>query len=164
MIESAPRALTASEIAGLWEIFAAINETWELFHTRDPAHPVKDASNLRSTWLEFIGLRADSGDSPSYVGEYDNALAVASRLKAKAGDQPVHIALKPLLFAPGDAPTPLANAKHYVVDEFISVMVVASGFKEFGGRNYDGFLGGSRFNRVTRVVTPVPVSPRGGRP
>ncbi len=152
LIKSSARPLKEDETEGLWRIFAAINDEWRLFHTRDPKHPVADASNLRSTWLEFVTLRADSGNYPSYVGEYENALEMLRALESVDGAD----AVKTLLFAEEPSPdTRLAHAKRYVVDEFITVMVIASGFKEFGARNYNGFIGGSRFNRATNICTPV---------
>ena len=51
--------------------------------------------------------------------------------------------------------TRLGHAKHYVIDEFISVLVLAGGFRGLAGWNYKGFLGGSRFNRAARVVRPA---------
>jgi hypothetical protein len=66
-----------------------------------------------------------------------------------------------LLFLENDIPngplaTRLAHAKKYVIDEFIRVNVVVSGFKSFGGpgnhgKNYRGYLGGSRYNIHARV-------------
>ena len=52
--------------------------------------------------------------------------------------------------------TRLAHTKKFVVDEFIRVNIVASGFKSFGGpdnngRNYKGYIGGSRYNLRARV-------------
>ena len=55
--------------------------------------------------------------------------------------------------------TRLAHAKHFVVDEFIRVQIVAGGFKNFirphetdirpeNIVNYNGFIAGSRFNRI----------------
>ena len=34
--------------------------------------------------------------------------------------------------------------------------VVASGFKSFGGRNYNGYIEGSRYNEKPRVRAYVP--------
>jgi hypothetical protein len=151
MINTPPRRLTEEELAGLWEIFVSINKTWKLFRTRDPEHPVYDASNLRSTWLEFVTLRAESEHRPSYVGEYENALAVIADMRRH--DMEPH---ERLLFAGQAASNSrLGHAKKYVADEFMTVMLVASGFKEFGGRNYNGFIGGSRFNRATSICLPV---------
>jgi len=163
LIYSEPRALAASEIDALWEIFTAINRAWSLFHTRDPAHPVLDASNLRSTWLEFVRLRAESTSQPSYVGEYENAIRVVAALRAEGDGDPFErlffdrdlVGASPNAHEAAPMSTRAAHAKDYVVDEFISVMVIASGFKEFGGRNYNGFLGGSRFNRVTKIAAHV---------
>ncbi len=169
-IPGVARALGQDEIDGLWDIFVTINETWRLFHTRDADHPVPDASNLRSTWLELVRLRAEPPDYtehsnisdcidtyPTYVGEYINALAVAQALQDEPHDKDREGgALHKLLFcSPGYANTRLGHAKRYVVDEFMSVMIVAGGFKEFGPRNYNGFVAGSRFDRATEICVPV---------
>jgi hypothetical protein len=61
---------------------------------------------------------------------------------------------------PSKSMSRLRHAKVFVVDEFIRVQIVAGGFRGFGGRNraynYNGFLRGTRYNRVQRVRTYRP--------
>jgi hypothetical protein len=60
---------------------------------------------------------------------------------------------------PADPKTPpvtrIAHCKTYVVNEFIRVQVAKEGFKSWQGSNYNGFLGGSRFNRKPRARAAV---------
>jgi hypothetical protein len=149
----------------LWEVFCGINDAWALVHRPRGDGSVADASALRSSWREFVSLRIH--ETPSYAGEYANALRVLGDLTSLYGDE----ALAKLLFESGLAydksgrmagvnegshpNTRLGHAKHYVIDEFISVLVVAGGFRDVAGWNYKGFLGGSRFNRAVRVVLPA---------
>jgi hypothetical protein len=135
----------------LWQLFQAIGRAWGDLH---PA--AQDASTLKSSWLEFIAAKTDT--DPSYTAEYASAAMVVRELQDvyPDGDQ----AFEKLFFDNGIPPGPptsrLAHAKKYVVDEFIRVNVVASGFRSFGpaggrGRNYKGYIGGSRYNLRARV-------------
>lgn len=164
-----PRPLQQSEREVLWTIATAIYETWQLDSTdKDPfAHHV---SHLYSTWCEHVNLRAQpSAQSrlPSYVGEYENAINIATDLMAVDPAAKPAAALQRLLFArpksSGTSPTsagirldtPLLHAKRYVVDEFITVLIVGGGFRQFAGWNYNGFIGGSRFDQVNAIVQPL---------
>lgn len=133
--------LSDTERELLWELFQAIGDAWE---------DVKYDNNLRSSWLEFI--EAKTTTSPSYTAEYSNAVSVIKELKHIHGEVNAY----PLLFfrngIPSSPPTTrLAHTKKYVVDEFIRVNIVASGFKAFGGKNYNGYIAGSRYNRFPKV-------------
>lgn len=151
LISAKPRALQAAEITGLWEILEAIVEVW--CPDSGPGRGAARAAKSRSSWLEFVRLRADSGEAPSYVGEYENALQVLETLNAAHGEQ----AMPMLLFAPKtvSAECRLGHAKKYVADEFMSVAIVSGGFRHFGGRNFAGYLGGSRFNAAGTICSPV---------
>src|SRR5271156_1726550 len=63
--------LSPEEIDQLWDIFVAIARTW--------GHPDADPMPLRSQWLEFVELRV--GQAPSYLAEYQNAIAVLAGWK-----------------------------------------------------------------------------------
>ena len=54
--------------------------------------------------------------------------------------------------------TRLAHAKRYVINEFIIMQVMASGFKHFGGKNYAGYVKGSRYNEIPLVREYVPIA------
>lgn len=156
-----PRQLLNSEIDGLWALFVEINSRWRLFHTRDAEIEVPDAKNLHSSWLELVTLRAQPHQYPNclqqlpcYVEEYVNALSVIAALCSHDDSE---YALDPLLAVTTQPENSrIWHARKFVVEEFMTVMIVAGGFKEFGGHNYDGFLGGSRFNEVTQIVAPLP--------
>jgi hypothetical protein len=164
-LETSPEFDPVVDIERLWEVFRGINDTWTLVRRPRGDGSVADASALRSSWREFVSLRIHQ--TPSYAGEYANALRVLDDLASLYGDD----ALTKLLLESGLAydkagrmagvgerthpNTRLGHAKHYVIDEFISVLVVAGGFRGVAGWNYKGFLGGSRFNRAARVVLPA---------
>lgn len=137
--------LTQHERDRLWQLFQRIGLFWnDLFYQNT------DSSNLKSSWLEFIEAKTRS--EPTYIGEYSNAVEVVEELIEVYGADPAYT----LLFLksgipPGPPTTRLAHAKKYVVDEFIRVNIVASGFKSFGGKNYKGYIGGSRYNLRARV-------------
>ena len=133
--------VTASELELLWKLFIEVGQAWD---------DVRSENNLRSSWLEFIEAKTTA--SPSYAGEYSNAAAVVKELERVHGEANAYT----LLFfrngiPPGPPTTRLAHAKKFVVDEFIRVNIVASGFKSFGGKNYNGYIAGSRYNRFPKV-------------
>ena len=138
--------LTDDEREGLWRLFQAIGRTWDCAK--------HDSLEVRSSWLEFV--EAKSAVSPSYIGEYSNAVLVCDELVDVHGEDAYHRLFFEHGTPPGPPLTRLAHAKRYVVDEFISVQIVAGGFKSFGDLNYKGFVGGSRFNIQARVKTWPP--------
>lgn len=158
LIPRAGQQLTPRELGVLWVLFQAIGYTWKTLH---PAVP--DSSTLKSSWLEFI--EAKSNTDPSYVAEYANAVMVIEELRDVYGDEAAELTMAHQLFTkllldngipPGDPATRIAHTKKYVIDEFIRVHITISGFKSFGpnggkGRNYKGYLGGSRYNLRARV-------------
>jgi len=142
--------LTHRNKEALWEIFEAIGINW--FNT------IFDSNNQRSSWYEMI--KAKTENAPNYAGEYVNAIYVTNELKAMYGKGDAY---RKLFFESGvdnDAPptTRLAHCKVFVVNEFIRMQITAGGFKSWGdknggerAKNYHGFLGGSRYNRVVKV-------------
>lgn len=159
LLPAEPRELTRAEIDDLWRVFVAIGTVWK--------NTVHDSAGFKSSWLEF--LTEKTRIQPSYVAEYVNALEVVEELvemyKAKAFekfflDNGIPLDSKGVL---SQLDTRLAHAKHFVVDEFIRVQIVAGGFKNFirpqqvakirpeNIVNYNGFIAGSRFNRIKPV-------------
>ena len=147
MLVGEGQTLTHHERDELWRLFVEIGRCWN-----DTRH---DSANQKSSWLEFIEARTMR--SPSYVAEYSNAVLVIAELIRIYGETNAYTLLLLRSGVPGGPPlTRLAHAKRYVVDEFIRVNVVAGGFKAFGGHNYNGYLGGSRYNEkaVVRAYQP----------
>lgn len=142
--------LTPRELAALWRIFQAIGQVWENLHPT-----ALDSTNLKSSWLDFIEAKTKS--APSYIAEYSNAVLCVDEVIQEYGEEEAFRRLFLDNGIPKGAPTTrLAHAKKYVIDEFIHVNIVASGFKSFGapdnnGKNYKGYLGGSRYNLRARV-------------
>jgi hypothetical protein len=136
------QVLTHANREALWEIFKQIAVVWK--------NVGYDSSNLKSSWLEM--LKHKSEQPPSYTGEYINAIHVVNELVRIYGEE---WAYRKLFLAngipPGPPATRLAHAKRYVVDEFITMQVMMSGFKHFGGKNYHGFVKGSRYNEQALV-------------
>lgn len=161
LLHADPRELTRSEVDGLWRIFRAIGRGWE-----NTAH---DSAGQKSSWLEFVTQKATI--RPSYIAEYVNALEVTEELIEMYGEAE---AFERLFLDNGIPPnalgTRLAHAKHFVVDEFIRVQIIAGGFKNFirpheGEKagdlpedmvNYNGFISVSRYNRIKPVRQPQP--------
>jgi hypothetical protein len=148
-----PRELAAAEMEQLWVLFHAIGEYWK--NTTD------DSAGQRSSWTEFVILRATQ--RPSYVTEYENALKVIAELQAEFGDDAFHTLFQHKLKEKDKPQTRLDHAKKFVVDEFIRMQIVAGGFRGFGSDtdgknraklrplNYNGFVRGSRYNRLVQV-------------
>jgi len=128
-------ALTEDELETLWFTVGAIETAWEL---------TPFAQGLRRQWDDMIEAR--SRDPQSYLPEYKNAARVLEELKAldpvEFGDL---LFFKTIMRKPFDVKTRLDHAKYYVVNDFIRFLILSGGFKQFGARNYNGFMGGSRF-------------------
>jgi hypothetical protein len=152
LLDHEDETLTEEAKRALWDIFVEIGRCW--------GNLPDDSISVKSSWLEFI--HAKTTDEPSYVGEYQNAIAVVQELIEMYGPEHAFTLLFLRNGIPSGAPTTrLAHAKRYVVDEFIRVQVVAGGFRAFGGPhplNYNGFIGGSRYNRLPRVRAYIPVT------
>ena len=141
-------ALTDEEHDLLWELYVAIGVNWE----------IADVANQRSSWEEFI--REKTTQPPSFVAEYSNAAAVVREVTGLYGSEK---GFRMLFFKHGlseGAPlTKLAHAKTFVIDEFMRIQMLLGGFKSFVAEedkevaNYEGFMGGSRYNR-RRTVRP----------
>lgn len=136
------QVLTHDNKEFLWKIFVQIGYTWKNVRF--------DSSNLKSSWLEMIAAKSEV--APSYTAEYINAVYVVTELINLYGEADAfyRLFLKNGI-PPGPPLTRLAHAKVYVVNEFISMQVMASGFKHFGGVNYHGYVKGSRYNLLKEV-------------
>ena len=147
LLQGEGQQLTQHEMDVLWRLFVEIGRCWE--------NALSDSANMKSSWLEFIRVKTTT--SPSYSAEYSNAVSVVDEVTAIYGEEKAFA----LLFLQNGIPlgppiTKIAHAKRYVIDEFIRVQLVAGGFKAFGGRNYNGYLGGSRYNIRPRVRAYLP--------
>jgi hypothetical protein len=152
LLDPEDSVLSAAAVAGLWDIFLEIGRHWgNLDH---------DSDGVRSSWLEFI--HAKTTQQPSYDGEYYNAVSVVQELREIYGaDTFVRLFTKSGV-PEGPPTTRLAHAKRYVVDEFIRMQIVASGFRGFitpRSFNYNGFIRGSRFNERLRARMYDPSAP-----
>ncbi|WP_404309144.1 hypothetical protein [Neorhodopirellula lusitana] len=126
--------LNEKAITELWSLFEAIHATWG-----SEACRVKD---MASRWREFIELKVSK--SPSYLQRYILACDQLAELRTSHGD-----GLYEYLLVDGElhrqSDPGLVALKRYVIDEFIRVYVSSGGFRSFGGKNYTGFVSGSRF-------------------
>jgi hypothetical protein len=135
------RDLTDGEVAALWLLFEGIDSAWSLGGI---------APTLKTQWVDMLHARASSGAELS--GEYVNAAAVIAELKESAAlDWKDLVFFKTLIAKPEEAKTRLQHAKYHVVNDFIRCFILLGGFKFFGGRNYRGYMGGSRFGDTPPV-------------
>ncbi len=147
LIVGEDQGLTDYERSALWRLFKEIGRCWN--------DVLNDSENLKSSWLEFIETKTTT--SPRYVAEYSNAVLVVDELIDMYGEKGAFTRLFLNNGIPAGPPlTRLAHAKKYVVDEFIRVNIIASGFRNFGGRNYNGYIGGSRYNELSVVRAYAP--------
>ncbi|MEE9339459.1 MAG: hypothetical protein V3U87_15400 [Methylococcaceae bacterium] len=118
----------------LWLLFVSIGETWM---------NSSDIDSYKERWKEFIQWRIST--EPNYSGEYINAHMVINELFELYGQKEAFsILLLDNDISIQDNETRLVHMKKYVVDEFIKVCLTSGGFKNFGARNYNSFVGGVR--------------------
>lgn len=135
--------LSEEELETLWSVLAAIETAWEL---------TPFAQGLRRQWDDMIEAR--SRDPNSYLPEYKNAANVLAELKVLDPAEFIDLVFfRTIVRRPFDVKTRLDHAKFYVVNDFIRFLIVSGGFKQFGARNYNGFMGGSRFADRSPVRT-----------
>ncbi|NQX40611.1 hypothetical protein SAMN05421820_10413 [Pedobacter steynii] len=151
LIQSEQHPLTAAQREFLWKLFVQIGNVWENVHY--------ESSNLKSSWLEMVAAKTNV--APSYTGEYINATYVIQELIDLNGEENAYRLLFLTYKQPEGPPTTrLAHTKAFVVNEFIIMQVMASGFKHFGGKNYHGYVKGSRYSKqdLVRVYKPDPAT------
>jgi hypothetical protein len=129
----------------LWGLLEEIGKRWKF---KAPS------SGARSSWTEFVTLRCET--KPSYLEEYRNAQKVVESLTATGSKDAIGDLFNHQAPKLDDKSTRIDHAKKLVIDEFLTVRIVAGGFREFGGKykrayNYNGFIRGTRYNRVMRV-------------
>ncbi|MEH6592763.1 MAG: hypothetical protein V7746_21025 [Halioglobus sp.] len=174
MLGGKGRPLRNEEIESLWEICCEINNKWRLFCSADNTPTVHALNRMHSSWLEFIRLRADPQhdyQGLSYIAEYENAIEVASKLKRADPENAfsllfsvdAQVPSNPTIDGSPPPVDPMLHAKKFVVDEFMTVMIVAGGFRQFGGENYNGFVAGSRFSRTVDISSEFSYPQRGGQ-
>jgi hypothetical protein len=137
------RELTEAEMAALWRVFVKIESVWKF-------EPM--AESFHSQWLDMVKARI--AHEPSYMGEYINAAAVITELEQmEVGTWEDLLFFKTVVEEKPKAKSKLEHAKFYVVNDFIRCFILLGGFTAFGGKNYTGFMGGSRFADVAPVRT-----------
>ena len=142
LIQSETQLLTVAQREFLWKLFIQIGHVWE--------NVDYESSNLKSSWLEMVSAKTNV--SPSYTGEYINATYVVHELITLNGEEHAYRQLfLEYKQPPGPPMNRLAHAKTFVVNEFITMQVMASGFKHFGGKNYHGYVKGSRYSKQDLV-------------
>jgi len=128
------QSLAEHEMEELWNLFVAIHSFWG----SEACRP----EDMASQWREFIQLKV--GGLPSYLDHYRLGCELLSELRQIHGDN-----LYKYLFFDGELhrhpDSRLASLKRYIVDEFIRVYISLGGFSSFGGKNYTGFVSGSRY-------------------
>lgn len=128
------RPLTVDEINLLWSLVERIEATWF-------AQP--RANSIKPQWLDY--LQASVVAPPSLLGEYENAVSVYKEVSASTPERVSELLFLRPTPALSTTNTRLDHAKRFVIDRFIRCYVMLGGFQEFGGRNYNGYMAGSRF-------------------
>ncbi len=140
------KPLSEEQIARLWALFAGIDTHWQLKFAVDL---------LRSRWLDM--LEARRAEPPDYTAEYINAATVFEALETALGmDAAIRKFYGQTNVQKNDeALTRLGHAKFFVGNDFIRCFIACGGFRGFvpKGRNYTGFMGGSRFREWPPVRT-----------
>lgn len=128
-------ALSEEELETLWSVLGAIETAWELT-------PI--VQGLRRQWDDMIEAR--SRNPRSYLPEFKNAVRVLEELNALDTAEFIDLVFfRTIVRRPSDVKTRLDHAKFYVLNDFIRFLILSGAFKQFGARNYNGFMGGSRF-------------------
>jgi len=142
--ENIGRAMIDSSTGSVSEV--VLNELWALFFYIGHAWVNEEDTNAyKGQWSEFINLKTSS--EPSYVGEYLNASHVLQELIGLYGrDEAMFKLFFENNIPESDNESRLSHLKKFVVDEFIRVYLTVGGFKTFGARNYNSFVGGPRGN------------------
>lgn len=138
-------AAIGNDIApALWLLFVAIGDHWKLGDDPEP---------YRSRLATFMDNRI--AINPLYRGYYDAAAATIADLVATNGPTGAFEILFATKTSSGVPASPIEVAKRFVVNEFITMRLAFGGFKSFGARNYNGYIGG------TNDPTDCPYRPRG---
>lgn len=136
-------ALSDTELATLWDVLPAIEMAWQLEQV---------AFQLKSQWKDLIAAR--SREPNSYFAEFKNAAAVLAELSSLGPAEFADLVFfRTIVRQPSQVVTRLDHAKFFVINDFIRFLILSGGFKQFGARNYSGFMGGSRFTDTPPVRT-----------
>lgn len=132
--------LSVHDLDELWRLFQGIHETWGENQSR--------VENMASGFREFVSVKSNEPDS--YLNEYRSACVTLKQLREIHGEKLYeYILLDPTVIA--DVQTnygsPVSRLRKFVVEEFIRVYVASGGFRSYGGKNYGGFVSGSRYRQ-----------------
>ncbi len=143
MLVATPGELTPEMLSALWRVFSAVDTTWGLGGI---------APALRSQWQELLVSRIEA--QPSYFGEFENAVLVVDELVSEFPDRwSEFLFFETVVVDETRVSTRLQHAKYFVFNDFLRAFVMLGGFASFGGKNYTGYMGGSRFRDVPPVRT-----------
>jgi|CXWL01.1.fsa_nt_gi hypothetical protein len=116
----------------LWSLFVAIGDHWQLGD---------DPEAYRSRLAIFMDNRI--AINPLYRSYYDAAAVTIADLAAADGPPRAFEILFATKTSSGVPGSPIEAAKRFVVNEFITMRLAFGGFKAFGARNYNGYMGGT---------------------
>lgn len=139
-VELTDGPLSLDEFDELWRLFVAIHETWGEAQSR--------IEDMASGFREFVGVK--SQNPHSYLDEYRSACVTLKQLREIHGETfYAYVLLDPAVIADVHANTgsPVSRLRTFVVEEFIRVYVASGGFRSYGGKNYGGFVSGSRYRQ-----------------
>ncbi len=135
LIQSYPKDLEEHEFDILWKLLNDIITSYNF--SLEP-------EEIYGQWIEFIKLK--SNHTNSYYEEYKSAIAVLAELE----DLYAKDAINKLIFENNinpeeDKDTRLYHCKSFVIDEFIKLILVSGGFRDFEVKNTNGYIYKSRF-------------------
>ena len=114
--------LPPQDMHDIWSIFNYIGQAWQ----NGEFCNIKTEQDLKP----IIDLK--TSQVPSYLTEYQEAIAFFRDLKSKYGEQE---ALRKLFFEES-----LPRIRQYVLSEFLYLQISQGGFLKFGYKNYLGYM------------------------
>ena len=132
--------LHPDDILELRDLFAAIHSQWG-----DSTNSLED---MASRWREFIDVKCEG--RPSYQHRYEESASLLRQMRHDLGEKCYELVLLDpdvIAEAKSNPETPIAQLRRFVVEEFIRVYAASGGFRTYGGKNYGGFVSGSRYRQ-----------------
>ncbi len=133
--------LYLAEYDELWKLFVAIHQIWGESQAR--------VEDMASGFREFVSVKCENPHS--YLDKYRSACVTLKQLREIHRDNlHTYLLLDPDVIADvhANSESPVSRMRKFVVEEFIRVYVASGGFRSYGGKNYGGFVSGSRYRQI----------------
>lgn len=139
-IDDSGHGLPPDDMSELWGLFAAIHEHWS-----ESSAKVED---MASRWREFISVKCEG--TVSYLQHYQESASLLRQIRRDLGKRCYeHVLFDADVIAEtkSNPDLPISRLRRFVVEEFVRVYVASGGFRTYGGKNYGGFVSGSRYRQ-----------------